>query len=307
MERPDETVRRRLAALTPERRSALMERIRRERVSAPARPGPRDILTPFRLEGSRPPLFLVHPSGGSTAPYLPLVRSLGEDQPCVGIDAVGLDGTPPLTSVADMAERYREAVRSVRPHGPYHLAGWSVGGGLAHALATCLRARGEQVALLVLLDAPEPPLLAAPPDTADVLALFAENLALTAGSVPPSVSAGELRGLPYEAQVSTVLRRLADAGSAPAGAEEFVRARMAVFEAALVAGALWRPERYDGRVDLVRAEEGHAGDETARGWSAWTSEAVVTHRVPGDHYSMVRFPQVERLAAILRQQLDRVL
>jgi thioesterase domain-containing protein len=44
-------------------------------------------------------------------------------------------------------------IRSVQPHVPYHLAGWSFGGSVAHAVATRLRHEGEEVARLVLFDA----------------------------------------------------------------------------------------------------------------------------------------------------------
>lgn len=264
----------------------------------------RDILTPLHSRGRRPALFLVHPSGGSSVPYLALARHLGDDQPSYGVDAVGLDGGAPLTSVPAMAERYREAIRTVQPHGPYHLAGWSVGGGFAHAVATRMRALGEPVALLALIDAPPPPEMESAPDKAEALARFAENVALTVGAPQPLVGAAELRALPPASRMPLVLRRLADAGVSPPEAADFIRARAAVFEALLAAWALWRPDRYDGRIDVFQAALAGVGDGV-RGWSAWTSGDVVRHRVPGDHYSMMRSPQVESLADALRAQIDR--
>ena len=44
-------------------------------------------------------------------------------------------------------------IRAVQPEGPYHLAGWCFGGGVAHQMATQLQAAGQQVALLALVDA----------------------------------------------------------------------------------------------------------------------------------------------------------
>jgi thioesterase domain-containing protein len=52
-----------------------------------------------------------------------------------------------------MAADYVEQIRVVQPQGPYHLLGWSFGGLVAHEMAVRLRAEGQDVASLVVLDA----------------------------------------------------------------------------------------------------------------------------------------------------------
>jgi thioesterase domain-containing protein len=59
----------------------------------------------------------------------------------------------PVTVTADSC---LELLKSVQPHGPYLLAGHSIGGSVAYEIASRLRAQGEEVALLVLLDTPAP-------------------------------------------------------------------------------------------------------------------------------------------------------
>jgi pimeloyl-ACP methyl ester carboxylesterase len=51
-----------------------------------------------------------------------------------------------------MAGVYIEWIQKVQPKGPYHLAGWSFGGGLAFEIAQQLIKKGEEVALLVIID-----------------------------------------------------------------------------------------------------------------------------------------------------------
>lgn len=58
-----------------------------------------------------------------------------------------------MDGIEEMAADYAEQIRSVQPTGPYHLLGWSLGGVLAHAVATRLEELGEEVALLAVLDA----------------------------------------------------------------------------------------------------------------------------------------------------------
>ncbi|MEU1021887.1 alpha/beta fold hydrolase [Streptomyces sp. NPDC005904] len=112
------------------------------------------MLLPLRAGGTAAPLFCLHPGGGFSWCYSGLVRHLGPDVPLYGIQARGLDGRRQLpATMEEMVEDYLAEIRSVQPHGPYRLAGWSFGGLSAYALATRLRAEGEEVGLLAVLDA----------------------------------------------------------------------------------------------------------------------------------------------------------
>lgn len=59
-------------------------------------------------------------------------------------------------SVQDLARQQLEGITAIQPQGPYRLGGYSFGGLVAYELAHLLRARGDEVALLFLLDATEP-------------------------------------------------------------------------------------------------------------------------------------------------------
>ncbi len=113
------------------------------------------VLLPLRPGGTRPPLFCVHPAAGISWVYSSLIPHLDEELPLHGLQARGLsDGTQSLPgSVEEMAADYVGEIRRVQPSGPYHLLGWSFGGIVAHAMAVRLRALGEQVGALVLVDA----------------------------------------------------------------------------------------------------------------------------------------------------------
>ncbi|MFJ9768407.1 amino acid adenylation domain-containing protein [Streptomyces erythrochromogenes] len=112
-----------------------------------------DVLLPLRQEGSLPPLFCVHPGAGLSWCYAPLLPYLDPDRPVYGLQSPALTdpGFAP-TSVEELARRYTVHLRSIQPSGPYHLLGWSFGGLVAHAIATELRAAGEDVAFLCVVD-----------------------------------------------------------------------------------------------------------------------------------------------------------
>jgi acetoacetyl-CoA synthetase len=70
-----------------------------------------------------------------------------------GIHGRGLrEGEATSSRVEDMAAGYVEQIRSVQPHGPYALAGFSMGGLIALEIAQQLLQCGEKVELVALLD-----------------------------------------------------------------------------------------------------------------------------------------------------------
>jgi nonribosomal peptide synthetase CepC len=142
-----------LARWSSDRLIVLGER-RRSSASAKPRMGDFEVLLPLRVGGDRPPLFCVHASGGLSWSYGPLLQELPPNQPVYGVQARGLTRTESLPgSVEEMAADYVRQIRTVRPTGPYHLLGWSLGGRIAQAMAALLEAEGDEVGLLTLLDA----------------------------------------------------------------------------------------------------------------------------------------------------------
>ncbi|MBM4575406.1 hypothetical protein GS415_02155, partial [Rhodococcus hoagii] len=85
-----------------------------------------------------------------------LVQYLAKDRPAFGLQLPLLSGGPDFGSVQQLAHRYVEEIRTVQPHGPYHLLGWSLGGVIAHAMAVELRGAGEEVATLAIRTATSP-------------------------------------------------------------------------------------------------------------------------------------------------------
>ncbi|MEC1680680.1 amino acid adenylation domain-containing protein [Bacillus mojavensis] len=136
-----------------------------------------DVLLPLRTSGDRLPLFCVHPAGGLSWCYAGLMTSLGTDYPIYGLQARGIGQQEALPkTLDDMAADYIEQIRTIQPKGPYHLLGWSLGGNVVQAMATQLQNQGEEVSLLVMLDAyPNHflPIKEAPDDEEALIALLA--------------------------------------------------------------------------------------------------------------------------------------
>ncbi|HEY4457768.1 MAG TPA: amino acid adenylation domain-containing protein [Pseudonocardiaceae bacterium] len=126
-----------------------------ERLCAALDQVPTGLIVPLAVEsGPGTPLFLIHPQGGDVCCYAALARELAKDRDVYGIEAVGLNtDEDPLELLEDMVDRYLVELRTVRPHGPYALAGWSYGGNVAYAMALRLEEDGEEIEFLGPIDA----------------------------------------------------------------------------------------------------------------------------------------------------------
>ncbi|WP_030785460.1 non-ribosomal peptide synthetase [Streptomyces sp. NRRL S-920] len=110
-------------------------------------------LLPLRAQGTRPPLFCVHPVEGVSIGYAGLLPHLGAGQPVYGFQAAGLERPADRPAkLAQMAREYVDQLLAVQPEGPYQLLGWSFGGVVAHEMAVQLQQTGKDVALLALMD-----------------------------------------------------------------------------------------------------------------------------------------------------------
>ncbi|MDV8067784.1 amino acid adenylation domain-containing protein [Rhodococcus sp. IEGM 1366] len=134
------------------------------------------VMLPLRATGNREPLFCVHPAIGLAWCFSGLVQYVDSDRPIYGIQSPALtDSSVHFDSLDDLAARYVREIRSVQPHGPYHLLGYSVGGQIAHAMADRLRRDGADVATLAMMDSRLMTEIDAPmPSVARLVAEFAE-------------------------------------------------------------------------------------------------------------------------------------
>lgn len=99
-----------------------------------------------------PALFCIHPAGGLSWCYGVLARALAPSR-VYGVQARSLDPRHPLPrSLRALAEDYVGEIRRLQPQGPYHLAGWSVGGIIGHAMAEVIESIGERMGTLAMLD-----------------------------------------------------------------------------------------------------------------------------------------------------------
>ncbi|MER7191250.1 beta-ketoacyl synthase N-terminal-like domain-containing protein [Streptomyces flaveolus] len=127
--------------------SRMAEALRAARAGEPAGRG----LVTVR-EGDGAPLFLVHPAGGTNLLYVRLAEASHSTVPLTALSFPAAEAGRRPATLRDLAALYVERVRSVQPHGPYRLGGYSFGGNVAFEMAVQLQAAGERVEPVLMLD-----------------------------------------------------------------------------------------------------------------------------------------------------------
>ncbi|MET0222478.1 MAG: SDR family NAD(P)-dependent oxidoreductase, partial [Tardiphaga sp.] len=251
----------------------------------------------------RTPLFCVHGAGGNVMNFRPLAQSLPADLPFYALQAQGIDGELPFhESIDDMATSYLEAIRKIRPAGPYRLAGYSGGGIVALEIAQRLSRSGHDIELLVMLDS------LAPAETQKRVTLSEKLAAIRDMEFKNLVQfpAQRLKGWLHHRRVE----RARD-GQAHTNIDhlEIISTN--------AMGAFWRsqqryePESYAGNIVVYRAIKTgalfHRAGPTL-GWNKVVRGNIDVMHLNAWHDTLFQSPSLEPLSADLSQriaQLDR--
>jgi thioesterase domain-containing protein len=236
-----------------------------------------DVLLPIRESGSLRSLFCIHPIAGLSWSYASLIAHIPAGHPIYGLQAPNLshsDRNHP--SIESMAAEYLESLRRVQPAGPYNLLGWSFGGLVAHTMAAELRAQGEEVSLLALLD-----------------------------SYPPQYS---IRNAPapsgrLESSMQNTLDHLRREGYLDSCSEdELARIRAAYLNNIRI--EMTFPIRdFEGDVVLFVSNTGDAQLQ-AEAWRGHVKGRIEVHEIDCDHDSMMEREPAAKIGAVLARQLE---
>jgi thioesterase domain-containing protein len=205
-----------------------------------------------------------------------------------------------------MASRYIDEIRSVRPHGPYQLCGFSFGGLVAFEMAVRPRAQNEAVSLLALLDTdfPDCAILAAWPRRSPLfrrrLYPFWQQLRRHGRSLRRLGPRGYLR---TGARSLAQRRRVGSRNGAPADSDRFTLLAERVRKANTRAAIRYVPARYDGALTYFRAQH-----RSAPGHGEEVLNAIAAHGElldsEGGHSDLRLEPQVQIVAREMLARMD---
>ncbi|BDS08381.1 hypothetical protein NT6N_34210 [Oceaniferula spumae] len=116
-------------------------------------------IIPLNESGDETPLYLTHGVKGQAFVSPHFLSILGPNQPVYAFQASGLNRPDKRHwTIQEMAEQYIEGMREIQPHGPYLIGSICAGCMVALEIADQLRAAGEAVAPILMIDPPiDPP------------------------------------------------------------------------------------------------------------------------------------------------------
>lgn len=255
-----------------------------------------------QADGDRAPLFFVSGYGGAILPFHSLRKAFGKQQPLYVLDSNAVDvSSEKRLTLADIAARMIVDLRNIQSRGPYHLAGFSLGGYIVYEIAQQLQRAGQPVGMLALLDSPAPgyPRRLPAPVRAVLHMQHALNLT-TADMLKYLVARVRLLSKYFVSAVPELaFAKHRDAAATPL-AGRISRSATAIY----LAWSEYAPEPYPGRVTLIRASEqkqppGVIDDDPAMGWGRLAKSGVHVVKLKCAHARMLHVENATALAKIL--------
>ena len=243
---------------------------------------------------TRPALFFVQPGESAFLTLRHFTRALGPEQRVVGLlpERRGARFDQSRT-IEELATGILGKIRAAQPSGPYYVAGFSMGGLLAYEIATQMRAAGDEVAWLALLDAASPP---ASRRAMRRRLSISQRWARQRERGP----AGSLR------HTAEVIAREVTAALVRVRLRESRLGDDFDWRGAMKLASRYRCVGNDTPMELFLTAEGVAeSGSPSLGWAAVHKGSLRIHDIPGGHISMVKEPHVSEVADRFAQSLQR--
>ncbi len=264
--------------------AALADRVDRGTVRAER------VVTPLYARGSGTPFFVVAGAGnGGMAAMRNVARRLA--RPTYSFIPRGFERRAlPDRTIEQAATRYVAALRGIQSTGPYLVGGYSFGTLVGYEIAQQLRAAGEEVALLVLLD---------PATSAVGYRDRVKHIAGVSRDSPLSPRAALARLLRHSGRWV-----MHSAQSATAGLVRRSPARQfsVFYMLNMRMSQRYRPKPYSGTTIVLRTDGWNRLDRTGLGGDLLTGERRVVN-IGGGHNTMLQEPHSAPLAELLCQAL----
>ena len=275
--------------------------------------------------GTRTPFFYLHGdlSGGGFY-SLKLSRVLGPEQPFYVLPPRDIRMFSVASSIEYMAAEHLKALRAVRPKGPYVIGGFCIGGLVAYELAQQIKAEGDEVEMLLVIDAePENRLLAGLRKLSETMGMllrwddqrkiasfgrwavwYARFLRWSAPNEQTQ------RGLPFRIYdgfmgiCGMIRRRFSRNAKEPKEETEATPgSEQDAPSAFLWARAGYRSRRYDGPMALLLSEDVlRSAHKMSRKWQQ-LAPCVVLHLLKGSHLECIT-AHVDTLAIAIQSSLQ---
>jgi amino acid adenylation domain-containing protein len=259
-------------------------------------------LVSMQLEGSLPPVYLIHHLLGDVLIYRPVASQFAPDRPVFGIQPpADLMDRPQPYSLQALAFDYVGEILKRQTAGPIHLAGFSSGSLIAFEMARQFENLGIEVGMLALIDGEihaEGPRM---PTAVKYAKLLARKLCKIAFKLEDELADGpkqffmkRFRHLVLHSRV----RALENSAS---------NGQITMEQALLLAERAYKAEPYSGSALLIRFhdEAWEYGPDPLMGWSGLVKGGIDIVDLEGGHITGMSPVGAPTMVAGLRNSIDR--
>lgn len=260
-------------------------------------PNRQSSLVPLNARGHKPPLFCIHSGGAHVFFYQSLARHLEDDQPVYGLQPKGLAEVKNYhSSIEEMAAHYIEEIKKVQASGPYQILGTCFSNAVALEMGNQLRAAGEMVDRLFIIDSGPVHLFG---DTAN-------GKKATLRRFWDMLKRGDLHRIK-----SKIISRLTTENKQQQRFEEINPEEdfKEMIESMNAAYTHYNWTPYPGEIHFIRSSEFHKRPDKKyhlQQWNKLAAGGLEVHVVPGHHLTLFKEPEVQGLAEKITDCLEAV-
>lgn len=234
------------------------------------------ILVSLKKGNKKPPLFFVHPIGGTIFPYVKLAKQIDNSLPIYAIQDPGLQSEQHFfKTFEELAAHYLSEIKQVQPRGPYFLSGWSYGGSVSFEIAKQLEKEGEAVKFLGMIDSWR--------KFADV---FKDKEYFKSVLAPQGRNTGLIK-------------------NDPLNFEKWIELQWHRMELLYK----YTPPKINAEITLFKAEEllpeYALVEDTYNHWKKHSSQPIRVYKIPGNHQTIVEPPNICRLSKIVNKLITK--
>ncbi|KAF7893676.1 uncharacterized protein EAF02_001214 [Botrytis sinoallii] len=289
----------------------------------PKLPKSRVILIQGKPHSKATPLFLATDGSGAVTPYIHF-PALPHGRKIYALESPFLENPDEYTlSIQEMADIFITAMRTIQPHGPYLIGGWSAGGIYAYEIAHRLAMVGETITGLVIIDTR----INVSVPMADVTMEFIERFGIFTGVGRGNLLSGLL--VQQKQHLTSTVRALCKYDAVPFPAGRAPRKTHIIWASKGLNDSANPGERNDqvtgkaamrpgsggknmSEMELGDFEEefkswffGKRSDFGTNGWEELLLKGdIKVHKVDADHFSMVVPPCVKELGSVLLEIIE---
>ncbi|MDQ1353567.1 MAG: hypothetical protein QG657_3873 [Acidobacteriota bacterium] len=266
--------------------------------------------------------FFIHDGTGDADVYIDLCNQVNTGINYWGIRADRLQNyTPCDFDIEQGAAKYIEKIKKIQPNGPYSLGGWSFGGIVAFEVVRQLENMHESIKHFALIDPVTPPQASQgeyrPFTVESELRYLAYFLQGVADEISKKIHEGKITGLKQfwpvvleylgdihfdietikSAIPGTIMRAIANFDRSDIGKLIYYTNAIRSFSQSL---DYYSPKnKIQTPIHYFGASESRESEEFNReGWNGYSSQPIVFYEIPGDHFTILKLPEVAGLAKV---------